>query len=106
MRTSSTQHARPFSAIAYWFGLRLQKQLGVPVGIINCSYGGTTIESWTPADVLRSGPWPQDKHTAMDLAKTEYDKRVAGKQPEMDRYVAAKADAIRQHKSQPPFPTG
>ncbi len=97
---------RHFSAIAYWFGSKLQKELNVPVGIVNCSYGGTAIESWMPAEALRGGPWPQDKHTVMDLAKTEYDKRKATMQPAMDQYLAAKADAIRQHLPQPPFPTG
>ena len=37
------------SAVAYTFGETLMKELGVPVGLINCSWGGTRIEPWTPA---------------------------------------------------------
>ena len=37
------------SAVAYFFGETLYKELGVPIGLINCSWGGTRIEPWTPA---------------------------------------------------------
>jgi sialate O-acetylesterase len=39
---------RPFSAVAYYFGLELHKRLGVPVGLIASAWGGTRIEPWTP----------------------------------------------------------
>jgi len=35
-----------FSATAYFFGRALQRELKVPVGLINSSVGGTPIESW------------------------------------------------------------
>lgn len=37
-----------FSACAYFFGRELYKQLGVPIGLIDSSWGGTLIEPWTP----------------------------------------------------------
>jgi len=37
------------SAVAFFFGRRLHQALKVPVGLINCSWGGTRIEPWTPA---------------------------------------------------------
>jgi sialate O-acetylesterase len=36
-----------FSAALYYFGARIQKELGVPVGLINSSWGGSPIEPWT-----------------------------------------------------------
>ncbi len=36
------------SAVAFFFGRRLHQALKVPVGLINCSWGGTRIEPWTP----------------------------------------------------------
>lgn len=36
-----------FSATAYFFGRRLHRQLGVPVGLINSSWGGTPVQAWT-----------------------------------------------------------
>ena len=38
-----------FSAVAYFFGRKLSRELGVPVGLINASWGGTRIEPWTPS---------------------------------------------------------
>ena len=43
-----------FSAVAYFFGRELQKQLGVPVGLIEASWGGTRIEPWTPPSAPNS----------------------------------------------------
>ena len=62
------------SAVAYTFGETLMKELGVPVGLINCSWGGTRIEPWTPAahpddlwllQHLREWGAPRDVPTAL-----------------------------------------
>lgn len=45
-----------FSAAAYYFGAGLQRQLGVPVGLIDSTYGGTRIEPWIPAWAFGSEP--------------------------------------------------
>lgn len=37
-----------FSALAYFFGNHLQKELNAPMGLINSSWGGTPIEVWIP----------------------------------------------------------
>lgn len=46
---NSAKNVSNFSATAYFFALKLQKELNIPVGIINASWGGTPIESWIPA---------------------------------------------------------
>lgn len=37
-----------FSAVCYFFGREIHKQLNVPVGMIATSWGGTRIEPWIP----------------------------------------------------------
>lgn len=37
-----------FSATGYFFGEKLFKELNVPIGLIECAWGGTRIEAWTP----------------------------------------------------------
>lgn len=37
----------PFSAVGYFFGHYIHKQIGVPVGLIHSSWGGTVAEAWT-----------------------------------------------------------
>src|SRR5205085_5938729 len=41
-----------FSAVAYFFGRRLHKELGVPIGLIHSSWGGTAAEGWVSAESL------------------------------------------------------
>jgi sialate O-acetylesterase len=43
---------RSFSAVGYLYAKILFKELGVPVGIINTSWGGTPAESWMPEDAI------------------------------------------------------
>jgi sialate O-acetylesterase len=45
-----------FSAALYFFGRELHQKLGVPVGLINSSVGGTPIEAWIAADVQLADP--------------------------------------------------
>jgi sialate O-acetylesterase len=41
-----------FSAVAYFFGRRLHKELNVPVGLIHTSWGGTAAEGWVSPETL------------------------------------------------------
>ena len=48
--------AGDFSAVAYYFGRRLQQQLKVPVGLVTCAYGASTIEAWIREESLAAHP--------------------------------------------------
>ncbi len=48
----SPQTVPGFSAVAYYFGRYLHKELNVPVGLIHTSWGGTPAEAWTRLDAL------------------------------------------------------
>jgi sialate O-acetylesterase len=37
-----------FSAVGYFFGREIEKELNVPIGLVESSWGGTRIEPWTP----------------------------------------------------------
>lgn len=47
---------RDFSATAYYFGRLLQEMLNVPVGLIQTSWGGSSIEAWMSEDMLKAFP--------------------------------------------------
>lgn len=63
MIDSKWQHCSPetlragaqggFSAVAYFFGRKLQEELKVPIGLIHSSWGGTMIEAWMSAETLQ-----------------------------------------------------
>ena len=43
-----------FSAVAYFFGRNLHKELDIPIGLIHTSWGGTPAESWTKRPILEA----------------------------------------------------
>lgn len=45
---SSPETNGKFTAAGYYFGRELRRELGVPVALIKCSWGGSKIESWMP----------------------------------------------------------
>ena len=54
--SSGPDSAGNFSAVAYHFGCSLRKSLGVPVGLINSSYGGSIVQAWTGHRYIISDP--------------------------------------------------
>ncbi len=50
----SPQNVGDFSAVAYFFARELHQRTGLPVGLINSSWGGTPAESWTRKEILES----------------------------------------------------
>jgi sialate O-acetylesterase len=45
-----------FSVVAYFFARKLSRELGIPVGLINSSWGGTPAEAWMPGEVISGDP--------------------------------------------------
>ncbi|MCM8536464.1 MAG: sialate O-acetylesterase [Lentisphaeraceae bacterium] len=62
-----------FSAVGYYYGRELRRALGVPVGLIDNSWGGSSCETWIPQDVLKSDKrnQPYIETFAKKLAKFE-----------------------------------
>lgn len=44
-----------YSAIAFAFALKIHQETGVPVGILNCSFSQTSIETWVPREGFADG---------------------------------------------------
>jgi sialate O-acetylesterase len=76
-----------FSATLFYFGRDVQKELKVPMGLINSSYGGTAVESWTsmsaqdklPEYATISAAWEEKKKMPWDQAEADanYEKQRA-----------------------------
>jgi len=47
-RPCTPESVTGFSAVAYFFGRELRRELNVPIGLIQSTWGGTRIEPWTP----------------------------------------------------------
>lgn len=52
---SLTEETAPsFSALAYFFAKEMYRETQVPVGIVNSSWGGSSVEAWMSEEPCRS----------------------------------------------------
>jgi sialate O-acetylesterase len=99
-----------FSAVAYYFGRDLQKAVGVPVGLIHTSWGGTPAQAWTSKEALDAVPDLKYYHEKAipqyeyDLARYELAKaqqKVAVAKAKLDGQPAPKASQILRQPQAP-----
>lgn len=55
-KTCTPESALETSAVSYYFGKKLHRELGVPVGIIQQAFAGTPIEGWMPWEIQKDDP--------------------------------------------------
>ena len=60
-----------FSAVAYHFAKKMYQEKGVPVGIINSSWGGTVVETWIPRDAFEQSPYFKEMISKMPKVDIE-----------------------------------
>ena len=85
--------APSFSAVAYYFGRDLRKALGVPVGLIHSSVGGTPAEAWTRRAALESEPGLKNVFEEDTRAMAAYPALLERHQAALEKHKAAVADA-------------
>ncbi|VGO12999.1 hypothetical protein PDESU_01553 [Pontiella desulfatans] len=91
------------AAVAFHFAEELQPKVGKHVGVIQCSYGGTPIESWMPEEALqgtRRGKWVQTmlaNERKRGLSADELKKEMA----DYDAAKAAKTPNLKQPVGNP-----
>ena len=104
----SPQTVEGFSAAGYFFGRELLKHVDVPIGLINCSYGGSSCESWVERSFMAAQPslkpmldrYDQELAAYSDAAaKAKYDMQV-------DDWKKAAAKAKAAGKQAPKRPHG
>ncbi len=64
-----------FSATAYFFARRLWNALGIPVGVIDSSYGGSPIEAWMSLGALKQVAGCEDEARELEA--------IAGDEPKL-----------------------
>jgi sialate O-acetylesterase len=55
-KVCSPETVGQFTAVGYFFARDLADRLNVPIGIINCTWASTPLESWMGADALAAFP--------------------------------------------------
>lgn len=61
-----TSSIKETSAVAYFFARKLHKELHIPIGILQSTWGGTPVEAWTSREALLSTEIMRDKVKAND----------------------------------------
>lgn len=69
---ASPEPVRGWSAVAFYFGRSIRRTRDVPVGLIQCAFGGTQAVAWTSRSALTSDP-------ALARILADYGKRSSSK---------------------------
>ena len=87
----SPESVGDFSAVGYFFARDLYQKLGIPVGMIHTSWGGTPAQAWTSIEGLGKDPELKSYAAAATSALNNYPAAVAAFQPKIVEFKAAKA---------------
>ncbi|HLP38159.1 sialate O-acetylesterase [Lacibacter sp.] len=71
-KTCDTNNVKQFSAVAYYFARKIHKEQNIPIGIIQSTWGGTPVESWTSRDMLLSSPITKNATLANDTLTVQH----------------------------------
>lgn len=88
-----------FSAVAYYFGRELHQKLGVPIGLVNTSWGGTRIEAW-----MSRGALADDEEGRAEVLK--YEKSLGDSHGPQSDYKRQLAEYQRWEKENLPKDAG
>jgi len=93
-----------FSAVAYFFGRYLHKELNRPVGMIESPYGGTVIEAWMSDKSLRSTPDYTAIMNRYNVDANKYKEFAARHRQKLEQWQKGKNADINDNKPIPPKP--
>jgi sialate O-acetylesterase len=79
-----------FSSVGFHYGVRLHRELGVPIGLINSAWGGTRIEPWISPEGFELA---KELHPEMDKLAKE----VALLDPSLDVYKDKVNEFMNSH---------
>ncbi|MDZ4288833.1 MAG: sialate O-acetylesterase [Prosthecobacter sp.] len=108
-RVCAPDNVGTFSAVGFHFGRLLHQMLGVPVGLIDNAWGGSSAEAWVRRDVLEKDPrfatlmagW---KQTEANFTQAAFDKQVAAHKAKTEAWVKARRDALKAKQPVPAAP--
>ena len=101
---------KEFSAVGYFFGRELARELQVPIGLISASWGATGAESWVSAQALEASSEFKAVFPAWQKILDEYPEQQERYQrsvlPRWEKQVAAAKEAGMPEPKKPRAPFG
>lgn len=93
-RVLAPDTAGPCSAAGYWFAHRVQPIAGVPIGLLECTVGGTEIECWMPPEAFSEFPELAPIAAQLQTAVAEWQNELVRSLPKVEAWLRdAKAAA-------------
>ncbi|OIR01156.1 glycosyl hydrolases family 2, sugar binding domain [mine drainage metagenome] len=71
-KVCDSANVKEFSAVAYYFARKIYQDQNVPIGIIQSTWGGTPVETWTSREMLLSSPITYSRILANDTLTTKH----------------------------------
>jgi sialate O-acetylesterase len=95
----SPETSPDFSAVGYFFGKILHQKLGVPVGLVNTTWGGTPSEAWTSRETNASfGDFDRQLEELYGTSDEEMEK-AREEQLRIDAMIKAQQDFENQENT-------
>ncbi len=105
-RTCTPKNAGDFPALGYHFARVVHEATGVPIGLIDNSWGGSVVETWISRDTLKTIPEARNliKHFDIEVSSYDYDAALARKLAGWKRQVEKAKAAGRTPPAKPDVP--
>ncbi len=100
-----------FSAVAFFFALKLHQELGVPVGVLKTCWGGKPVETFTSREALNTLPGTKVMVDKLMAEAAAYDpvKAKANYETQLEKWkatmAAAKGKSAEERKRLPKKPS-
>jgi len=97
----NSQASARFSAVGFFFGRELNKELNVPIGLINAPWGGTPAESWMSKEALEADTNFQPILRRYEQTAANYPEEYKKFIERRNKYEQAAAQLRKEGKSVP-----
>lgn len=92
------------TAVGYWFAQTVQPVAGVPIGLLECTVGGTEIECWMPPAAIDEYPENAALGVALRDAIADWQRDLASSLPAVDAWLREARAAAAAGRAIPPAP--
>jgi sialate O-acetylesterase len=103
-QAASPETVEGFSAVGYFFGRYLHKELNVPVGLLHTSWGGTPAEAWTKMEVLEGDEDFKPIVDRYESVVANWEKIKGEYAAKVEEWKKAAAEAKKEGKRAPGYP--
>ncbi|HEX3999113.1 MAG TPA: sialate O-acetylesterase [Pirellulales bacterium] len=97
-----------FTAVGFYFARRIQKDIGVPIGLLDDNWGGTQIEPWIPLAGFQMEPSLASVLSEMKQRKHDYREQLVRSLDGIQKWVSEARQALASPGAEipasPPIP--